>query len=100
MPDYDFLVYEPLDDGQIVRIMLNRPDARNAQNRGLLVELNDAFLTAEEAGLQVCNDVAGNQYATLAGADRNAPRWISGCRRTRCCCGSPSCSPSICRPRS
>jgi N-carbamoyl-L-amino-acid hydrolase len=33
---------------------------------------------AEEAGLQVCNDVAGNQYATLAGADRNAPRWISG----------------------
>ena len=27
--------------------MLNRPDARNAQNRGLLVELNDAFLQAE-----------------------------------------------------
>jgi enoyl-CoA hydratase len=47
MPDYDFLVYESLDEGQIVRIMLNRPDARNAQNRGLLVELNDAFLTAE-----------------------------------------------------
>ncbi len=27
--------------------MLNRPDARNAQNRGLLVELNEAFLRAE-----------------------------------------------------
>ncbi len=27
--------------------MLNRPDSRNAQNRGLLVELNDAFLQAE-----------------------------------------------------
>ncbi len=27
--------------------MLNRPEARNAQNRGLLVELNDAFLRAE-----------------------------------------------------
>ena len=27
--------------------MLNRPDSRNAQNRGLLVELNDAFLAAE-----------------------------------------------------
>jgi len=47
MPDYKFLLYEALDDGSIVRIMLNRPDARNAQNRGLLVELNDAFLRAE-----------------------------------------------------
>jgi enoyl-CoA hydratase len=27
--------------------MLNRPDARNAQNRGMLVELDDAFLRAE-----------------------------------------------------
>ena len=27
--------------------MLNRPDSRNAQNRGLLVELNEAFLQAE-----------------------------------------------------
>jgi enoyl-CoA hydratase len=47
MPDYTFLLYETFDDGQIVRIMLNRPDARNAQNRGMLVELNDAFLRAE-----------------------------------------------------
>ena len=47
MPDYKFLLYESLDDGRIVRIMLNRPDSRNAQNRGLLVELNDAFLHAE-----------------------------------------------------
>jgi enoyl-CoA hydratase len=47
MSDYDFLLYETLDDGLIARIMLNRPEARNAQNRGLLVELNDAFLRAE-----------------------------------------------------
>jgi enoyl-CoA hydratase len=47
MPDYTFLTYETLDDGQIVRILLNRPEARNAQNRGMLVELNDAFLRAE-----------------------------------------------------
>ena len=47
MPDYKFVMYETLDDGTIVRIMLNRPEARNAQNRGLLVELNDAFLEAE-----------------------------------------------------
>jgi len=45
--DYQFVTYELLDDGQIARIMLNRPDVRNAQNRGLLVELNDAFLRAE-----------------------------------------------------
>ncbi len=45
--DYKFLLYESLDEGQIVRIMLNRPEARNAQNRGLLVELHEAFLRAE-----------------------------------------------------
>jgi enoyl-CoA hydratase len=47
MPDYKFVQYETLDDGRIARIMLDRPDARNAQSRGLLVELNDAFLRAE-----------------------------------------------------
>jgi enoyl-CoA hydratase len=47
MPEYKFLRYETFDDGKIARIMLNRPDARNAQNRGLLVELNEAFLHAE-----------------------------------------------------
>ncbi len=47
MSDYQFLQYETFDDGQIVRIMLDRPDARNAQNRGLLVELDEAFLRAE-----------------------------------------------------
>ena len=47
MPDFDFVKYEPQDDGTIVRIILNRPEARNAQNRGMLVELNEAFLAAE-----------------------------------------------------
>jgi enoyl-CoA hydratase len=48
MPDYEFLQYEELDDGKIVRILLDRPDTRNAQNRGLLVELDEAFRTAEK----------------------------------------------------
>ncbi len=39
MSDYQFVSYETVDDGQIARVMLNRPEARNAQNRGLLVEL-------------------------------------------------------------
>ena len=47
MPDYEFVTYETLDDGAIARIMLNRPEARNAQNRGLLVDLGDALLEAE-----------------------------------------------------
>lgn len=47
MSDYEFVKYEVLDDGQIVRISLNRPDQRNAQTRGMLVELNEAFLRAE-----------------------------------------------------
>src|SRR5262245_24577443 len=47
MADYQFLQYESYDGGAIVRILLDRPDARNAQNRGLLAELNDAFLRAE-----------------------------------------------------
>jgi enoyl-CoA hydratase/carnithine racemase len=47
MPEYKYVLYETLDDGQIVRILLNRPEARNAQHRSMLVELNDAFLRAE-----------------------------------------------------
>jgi enoyl-CoA hydratase len=47
MPEYKFVKYETFDDGRIVRVLLNRPDARNAQNRGMLVDLNDAMLRAE-----------------------------------------------------
>jgi len=47
MPDYQFVTYETLDDGTVARIMLNRPEARNAQNRGLLVDLGNALLEAE-----------------------------------------------------
>jgi enoyl-CoA hydratase len=47
MTEYKYLLVEHHDDGQVVRILLNRPETRNAQNRGLLMELNDAFLAAE-----------------------------------------------------
>ncbi|MDT3442198.1 MULTISPECIES: enoyl-CoA hydratase [unclassified Pseudofrankia] len=47
MPDPRFITVESFDDGQIVRIMLNRPETRNAQNRGLLVELDEALRAAE-----------------------------------------------------
>ncbi|HMD44796.1 MAG TPA: enoyl-CoA hydratase [Acidimicrobiales bacterium] len=48
MPEYRYVTYEDLEDGKVVRILLNRPETRNAQNRGLLVELDDAFRRAEE----------------------------------------------------
>jgi enoyl-CoA hydratase len=47
VPEYDYVTYETLDEGSLARIMLNRPEARNAQNRGMLVDLHDAFLRAE-----------------------------------------------------
>ncbi|OBF92176.1 enoyl-CoA hydratase [Mycobacterium sp. 852002-51163_SCH5372311] len=47
MSDYGFLKWETFDEGMIVRISLNRPDQRNAQNRGMLVELDEAFTRAE-----------------------------------------------------
>jgi enoyl-CoA hydratase len=47
MSDYKFLKWETHDDGAIVRILLNRPAQRNAQNRGMLVELDEAFAKAE-----------------------------------------------------
>src|SRR4051794_22216807 len=45
---YQFITHDSLDDGRITRITLNRPAARNAQNRGLLVELGAAFDDAEQ----------------------------------------------------
>lgn len=47
MDDYRFISYRLLDEGRVARIMLDRPETRNAQNRQLLVELNEAFLRAE-----------------------------------------------------
>jgi enoyl-CoA hydratase len=47
VPDYRWLLYETIDDGRIALITLNRPRQRNAQSRGLLVELDQAFLAAQ-----------------------------------------------------
>jgi enoyl-CoA hydratase len=60
---YSFIRYDLLDDGAIARVTLNRPDKRNAQNRGLLVELDDALMQAEAD-----DDV---RVVVLAGAGRD-----------------------------
>src|SRR5271163_5317871 len=43
----ELVAYETLDEGRIARVWLNRPEAHNAQSRGLLVQLDEAFLRAE-----------------------------------------------------
>ena len=43
----DYVVSETFESGTIARITLNRPDTHNAQNRGMLVELDAAFAAAE-----------------------------------------------------
>lgn len=45
---WKYIESETLDEGRIVRVTLNRVTTRNAQNRGLLVELGEAFTRAEE----------------------------------------------------
>lgn len=45
--DFRFIRYETLGDGLIAVITLDRPKQRNAQTRGLLVELGSAFELAE-----------------------------------------------------
>jgi enoyl-CoA hydratase len=48
MTQYEFIEYEVIDEGTIALITLNRPKQKNAQNRGLLIELGNAFTAAEE----------------------------------------------------
>jgi enoyl-CoA hydratase len=73
--EYKFLTYETMDDGTIARIMLNRPEARNAQNRGLLVELNDAFLAAEADDRVRVVILGGNGPMFSSGHDLGSPAF-------------------------
>lgn len=96
MTDYDFITFEQLDDNRIARIMLNRPEARNAQNRGMLVELDDAFARAEaddnvrvvilggngpmfSAGHDMGSKVAMAEYS---GPNQHPSREVNGGART------------------
>jgi enoyl-CoA hydratase len=68
-----FITYEELDDGSIVRIMLNRPGRRNAQNRGLLVELGSAMLAAEADDRVRAVILGGAGPAFSSGHDLGSP---------------------------
>jgi enoyl-CoA hydratase len=69
MGTYRYIEYETVDDGAIAIISLNRPNQRNAQNRGLLIELGDAFETAEADDAVRVVVLRGNGPAFSAGHD-------------------------------
>jgi enoyl-CoA hydratase len=81
MSEYDYIRYETLDEGRIARITLARPRYRNAQNRGLLVELGAAFGRAEaDDGVRVvilCGEgpsfSAGHDLGTADNEREKAP---------------------------
>ncbi|GAA4558567.1 enoyl-CoA hydratase [Pseudonocardia xishanensis] len=77
-----YVDYETLDSGRIARITLNRPQTHNAQNRGLLVALDDAFRRAErdDAVRVVILRGAGRSFSAghdLGSADAVA-EWTPG----------------------
>ena len=74
MPEYEFISYTTLDDGLIARIMLDRPEARNAQNRGMLVELDDAFMRAESDDQVRVVILGGEGKLFSSGHDMGSPQ--------------------------
>jgi len=65
MSKYETVDYEVLDNG-IGRITLNRPEARNAQNRQMTYDLNDAFTAAafDDAVKVIVLDAAGPHFSS------------------------------------
>jgi enoyl-CoA hydratase len=74
---FEFITVEHLDDRRIARITLNRPKARNAQNRGMLVELDQAFHEAEADDAVRVVILAGAGQAFSAGHDMGSAQSLA-----------------------
>jgi len=74
---YTYISYETLDEGRIARITLDRPEAHNAQNRGLLVELGEAFARAEADDEVRVVILRGAGRSFSAGHDLGTPASIA-----------------------
>ena len=81
----DFVTYEESDGGRIALITLDRPEARNAQNKQMTYELNDAFTRAAFADSVKCIELAANGPHFSAGHDLKGPGvydadpvWVGG----------------------
>ncbi|AYA24092.1 enoyl-CoA hydratase [Rhodococcus rhodochrous] len=75
--EYKYLRYETHDEGTIARIVLDRVKYRNAQNRGLLVELTAAFLRAEADDDVRVVILAGNGPVFSSGHDLGSPDYLA-----------------------
>ncbi|UGQ11601.1 enoyl-CoA hydratase [Yinghuangia sp. ASG 101] len=77
MSPYRYIRYDTVDEGRIARIVLNRPQARNAQNRGLLVELDEAFGRAESDDTVRVVVLSGEGPVFSAGHDLGTPEYVA-----------------------
>ncbi len=76
MSSYKFIEYEVEDDGRIAVISLNRPRQRNAQSRGLIVELGQAFDVAEGDDAVRVVILRGNGTSFSAGHDMGSKESV------------------------
>ena len=71
--DFEYLTSERDDDG-VRHILLNRPERLNAMNRGLIVEVTQAFDAANADQATRAIVFSGNGRAFCAGDDRHEHR--------------------------
>ena len=76
MSSYKFIEYQREDDGRIAVISLNRPRLRNAQSRGLIVELGHAFEVAEADDQVRVVVLRGNGASFSAGHDMGSEESV------------------------
>ena len=81
----EMVKYEEVSDGRIAVITLDRPEARNAQNKQMTYELNDAFTRAARTDSVKCIVLAANGPHFSAGHDLKGPGvydadpvWVGG----------------------
>jgi enoyl-CoA hydratase len=74
--DWRYVRYEVVDE-QIAVVSLNRPERRNAQNRGLLVELGEALEQAESDDTVRVVVLRGEGPVFSAGHDLGSPEAVA-----------------------
>ena len=79
------VAYEEVENGAIAIVTLDRPDARNAQNKQMTYELNDAFTRAANTDSVKCIVLAASGPHFSAGHDLKGPGdfeadrvWVGG----------------------
>ena len=85
MSDRRYVRYEEIDDGAIAVVTLDRPEARNAQNKAMTYQLDEAFTRAAFTDSVRCIVLAAEGPHFSAGHDLKGPgdydaepRWVGG----------------------